>query len=68
MDYTKPLETAIAVASGDVPLNEQVLINLQLRNANTENEQSAIENTKIQSNTVTTGTYVTNIQHSMHTA
>ena len=47
LDYTKPLETAIAVTTRNVPLNEQASI---------ENGQSSIEDT-IQSNTVTTGMY-----------
>ena len=57
MDYTKPLEVTTAVTSGNVPLNEQASI---------ENGQSAIEDTRIQSNTVTTGMYVAKIQHSIH--
>ena len=55
LDYTKPCEPATAISSGNVPLNEQAPMNLQLRNADIENEQSGIENTRIQSSTVTTG-------------
>ena len=55
LDYTKPHEPVTAISSGNVPSNEQAPVNLQLRNADIENEQSAIGNTRIQSNTVATG-------------
>ena len=55
LDYTKPCEPATAISSRNVPLNEQAPMNLQLRNADIENERSGIENTRMQSSTVTTG-------------